>query len=419
MLSLAVAPLLQASPHDLSLAIVNLDEGVATPAGTVNAGAVLADKLTGEESEAAQESTAAMAALAASSAAASGNTAAAASANPAASAGSVSANGSSAAGTAAAAAAGASSASDSDETADSASASSTSSAMADALCWEAFDSEDELQDQFDNNELFGGIVIPADFTTQQLAAKASGEKPQVTVYLNMGKNPQVASSLQAAMAQSLSAAGINADIQMANSAEVGGGVMAGLMAVQMMVMPLLVMTLSSSLILALLTWKRDIWGLRARSPWLAVAGQIGLVAVLSACIAGCALAIDVWAGGLDLPCGQLFLWLWLGCACVMLSFVGLADACLPLGALFAVCVFALGMGTAMLPAEMLPTFWADWVFPWAPQAHLGQGVRTIIYCGQTPATADVTALLAFAGIGIVALLIAAGLAHGKRAKAAA
>lgn len=459
-LSLAVAPLLQASPHDLSLAIVNLDEGVATPAGTVNAGAVLADKLTGEESEAAQESTAAMAALAASSAATSGNTAAAAGAGAnvagaatgagtgaagataadASAAMAAAANASAAdtptadanaaetlaangAAAAAAAATGASSAtdsaSDSDETADSASASSTSSAMADALRWEAFDSEDELQDQFGNNELFGGIVIPADFTAQQLAAKTSDAKPQVTVYLNMGKNPQVASSLQAAMAQSLSVAGIDADIQMVNSAEVGGGMMAGLMAVQMMVMPLLVMTLSSSLILALLTWKRDIWGLRARSPWLAVAGQIGLVAVLSACIAGCALAIDVWAGGLDLPCGQLFLWLWLGCACVMLSFVGLADACLPLGALFAVCVFALGMGTAMLPAEMLPTFWADWVFPWAPQAHLGQGVRTIIYCGQTPATADMTALLAFAGIGIVALLIAAGLAHGKRTKAAA
>lgn len=36
-----------------------------------------------------------------------------------------------------------------------------------------------------------------------------------------------------------------------------------------------------------------------------------------------ALLIDVAAGGLDLPAGQLFCWLWLGCACVMLAFVGL------------------------------------------------------------------------------------------------
>ena len=63
-LSLAVAPLLQASPRDVSLAIVNLDEGVATPAGTANAGAMLASQLTDEEDEAAQESAAAMAAIA-------------------------------------------------------------------------------------------------------------------------------------------------------------------------------------------------------------------------------------------------------------------------------------------------------------------------------------------------------------------
>lgn len=85
----------------------------------------------------------------------------------------------------------------------------------------------------------------------------------------MGKNPQVANSLQTAMAQSLASAGIDADIQMVNTADVGGGMMAGLIAAQMMVMPLLVMTLSSSIVLSLLTWRRDVWDLRARSPWLA------------------------------------------------------------------------------------------------------------------------------------------------------
>lgn len=376
-LSLAVAPLLQASPHDVSLAIVNLDEGVSTPAGTANAGAMLASQLTGEEDEAPKESATAMAAIAKAAATASGTETAAAEAP----------------------------------------ATSASAAMADSLTWETFDTEDELHAQLDDNNVFGGIVIPADFTAQQLAAKSGGaDKPHLTVYLNMNKNPQVASSLQTAMAQSLASAGVDANIEMVNNTDVGGGMMASLVAVQMLVMPLLVMTMSSSLILAILTRERDVWDLRARSPWLAAGAQVVFVALLSALIAGLSLFVDVVAGGLDLPVGKLFLWLWLGCACVMLAFAGLADAYLPLGALFAIGVFVIGMGTAMLPAEMMPTFWADWVFPWAPQAHLGQGVRTIVYCGQTPSTTDAGPLLAFAVIGAAALLLAAGLATAKQAK---
>lgn len=432
-LSLAVAPILQASPHDISLAIVNLDEGVQTPAGTMNAGAVLESQMTGEESDKAQETTETMAKLAALSAAANANAASAqaqANANTAASAQAnvAGANADTAANAANAqadtvAAAGAQaavSAAASAESTDSDSDDSSSSAMADALSWQSIENEDDLQNQLADNQLFGGIVIPADFTAQQMAAKnSSGAKPQITVYLNKGKNPQVASSLQSAMTQSLAAAGIDATIEMVNDAEVGGGMMAGLMAVQMMVMPLLVMTLSGSLILVLLTWVKDIWGLRARNPWLAAGAQVALIAVLSACIAACALAIDVLAGGLTLPCGQLFLWLWLGSACVMLAFAGISDACFPLGALFAVCVFALGMGTAMLPAEMMPAFWADWIFPWAPQSHLGQGARTIIYCAQNPGMADIAPLLIFAAIGIVAALLAAGMAQATQKKDAA
>ncbi len=237
-LSLAVAPLLQASPHDVSLVIVNLDEGVSTPAGTANADAMLASQLTGEEDEAPKESATAMAAIAKAAATASGTETAA----------------------------------DAVDAAE-APATSASAAMADSLTWETFDTEDELHAQLDGDNVFGGIVIPADFTAQQLAAKSGdADKPHPTVYLNMGKNPQVASSLQTAMAQSLASAGVDADIEMVNNADV------------------------------------------------------------------------------------------------------------------------------------------------APQAHLGQGVRTIVYCGQTPGMTDASLLLAFAVIGATALLLAAGLETAKQAK---
>ena len=267
-LCLAVAPLLRADPHDISLAIVNLDDGTTTPVSTVNAGEVLASQLTGEESQAAQESTETLAKLTAMKAAAASGAAAA---------------------------------------------------------------------------------------TNGAAATESSEAPNLV-----------------AVTSSDSAASTNGAVEAAEGAADSG---------------------------------------------LAAGTQAAFIVALSALIAAFALLIDVAAGGLDLPAGQLFCWLWLGCACVMLALVGLTDACLPVGALFAITVFAVGMGTAMLPAELMPTFWADWVFPWAPQAHLGQGVRTIVYCGQNPGMADAGPLMVFAVIGIAALLLAAGLATAKSAKA--
>ncbi|WP_288284594.1 hypothetical protein [uncultured Senegalimassilia sp.] len=267
-LCLAVAPLLRADPHDISLAIVNLDDGTTTPVGAVNAGEVLASQLTGEESQAAQESTETLAKLTAMKAAAASGAAAA---------------------------------------------------------------------------------------TNGAAATESSEAPNLV-----------------AVTSSDSAASTNGAVEAAEGAADSG---------------------------------------------LAAGTQAAFIVALSALIAAFALLIDVAAGGLDLPAGQLFCWLWLGCACVMLALVGLTDACLPVGALFAITVFAVGMGTAMLPAELMPTFWADWVFPWAPQAHLGQGVRTIVYCGQNPGMADAGPLMVFAVIGIAALLLAAGLATAKSAKA--
>lgn len=94
----------------------------------------------------------------------------------------------------------------------------------------------------------------------------------------------------------------------------------------------------------------------------------------------------------------------------MLCPVALCNACFPLGALVAVGTFALGMGTAMLAPEMPPSFWADWVCPWAPQAHIGNGVRTIIYFGRAPDSTDLLPLAGFGIVGVLALTAAAPLA---------
>lgn len=353
-LSIGVGPMLRAEPHNVPFAIVNLDKGAVTVAGNANVGQTLADKLVAGES----------------------------------SLGSIGG---------------------SNESGKNDSASST---MTGAISWTQLGSEEELSVAFDNNELYGGIVIPANFTSQQASnAVGLGTTPEITVYLNKGKNPQLASSLQTTIQNAMLQAGVACSVEVVNDADVGGGSMSSTMVVQMLVMPLFIMTMISSILLSLLFWKNDVTGLRKRNPFLAALALAGLVAVFSAAIAGLAQFVDTVAGGMTLPALDLHLFLWLACACCMLCFVSLCCLCFPLGALVAVGTFALGMSCTMLSPEMLPQLWADWVYPWAPQAHIGNGVRSIVYLGHMPGSSEALPLLAFGAVGLAALVAAAAVAQ--------
>ena len=202
-------------------------------------------------------------------------------------------------------------------------------------------------------------------------------------------------------------AGIAVDVQTVNDADLGGGTLSGTMGVQMMVMPLMMMCMVGSLLLALLFWRNDVCGLRRKNAAAAAVVLLVLVAAFSAAAAGCDLCVDIVAGSMDLPVGRLYPFLWAVAGAVMLLFAGLCCLCYPLGALVVVGVFALGMGTALLGPEMLPDFWATYVYPWAPQAYTGTGLRSIIYFGGDPLQGDVTHLLVMGGIGLAAVVFAA------------
>ncbi|MDO4854791.1 MAG: ABC transporter permease [Coriobacteriia bacterium] len=349
-LSVAVGPMLRAEPHNVPFAIVNLDKGATTITGSANVGQTLTDKLLNGESSL-------------------GNIG--------------------------------SSSDESDES------DSSTSSMADAISWTQLKSKEELSAAFDANELYGGIVIPSNFTSQQASSAVGlGKAPEITVYLNKGKSPQLASSLQTTIQNAMLKAGVACTVEIVNDADVGGGSMSSSMAVQMMVMPLFIMTMIGSILLSMLFWKKDLTGLKRKSPTLAAIVLLVLVAAFSAAIAGLAQFVDTVAGGMTLSTQELFLFLWLACACCMLCFVSLCCLSFPLGALVAVCTFALGMSCAMLTPEMLPQVWADWVYPWAPQAHIGNGVRSIVYLGQAPGNTDVYPLLAFGAVGLAALIAA-------------
>jgi hypothetical protein len=144
--------------------------------------------------------------------------------------------------------------------------------------------------------------------------------------------------------------------------------------------------------------------------------QVMFAAVASLVAATLSYGVVAWLGGIETP-ATVILFLWLASFCVMLACIGLCRLALPLGLIAMLCVFALGMGTAVLPAEMLPTFWADWVVPWAPQVAIGEGLRNIILLNGGAFDVGCVRLIIWGCVGLAALLLAIAIpSHPHKAK---
>ena len=357
---LAFSPILNATPRNLPLGIVNLDKGVDTPAGAINAGDTILSALM--DADAVQ----------------SGNED------------------------------NSEDASDDEQT----------------ISWAEFESQEELDSAFDNNELYGAVVIPSDFTESMLRANttntaadmsgagsgvvgssdSTGDSLSLSVIINQGKNPLVANILQQTITSMMSQAGVSADIDLINEADLGGGALSSFMAVQFLVLPLFIMTAIASLILSVALWSKRDSDHKDKKRVFCI--QLGMSVVLSLLIALLAVGVITLAGDLDLPVGSLVLYFWLAVFCMMVFFVGLPNLSKPLGILVLLIIFALGTATALLPAEMLPSFWSDWVYPWAPQRYWGDALRSIVYFGKDVFACGVVPMLVYGVVGLLAGLIA-------------
>lgn len=356
LLGTVVAPMLHAEPHSMPFAIVNLDKGATTVLGSNNVGNTLTDNLMSGETSLVS--------------------------------------------------------SDDDEE-----SSDDDSSM--DISWTQLDSEQDALDALANNEYYGAIIIPANFTSQQMSTLAgSSNAPELKVYLNKGKNPQAASTMQTTLEAGMLKAGVGVDVEMVNDRDLGATSYGETMMVQMLSMPLFMMTMMVSILTSMIFWKNDATGLRAKNRWLALLAQLGIIVVFSAIVSALAMCVDYVIGGINLPVADLYPFVWFISLCTMTAFVGLCDLCFPLGAVVAVCTFALGTGTAMFAPEMLPDFWANWVCPWVPQAHLGNGVRQIVYFYTQPSGNDVMVPTILCCVGLVALFIATLIPHRDKDKPA-
>lgn len=114
--------------------------------------------------------------------------------------------------------------------------------------------------------------------------------------------------------------------------------------------------------------------------------------------------------------GNMTLFVWTVSFGMMLLIGGVGNVAFGLGVLVALCAIGFGMMTGVLPIQALPAFWQDWVFPWAPQHFVGDGLRAILYMNGGWWNAQTPLFLWFALAGV--LLSALALAIPERKKKA-
>jgi hypothetical protein len=274
------------------------------------------------------------------------------------------------------------------------------------MAWTELSSRAELDMGLDNGEYYGAIVIPADFTKSQLTAQTTETKPKVELVVNTVKSPIFANTMQTSIGTALASQGVEVEVTSIGNLPGGANPLSGILGVQMMVMPLFIMSLAMSVLIVLIG--RVGADATHVEKGKAAGVKVGLAAVASLVAATLSYGVVAWLGGVGTPSTAIW-FLWLASFCMMLACIGLCSLALPLGLLAMVAVFALGMGTAVLPAEMLPAFWADWVMPWAPQVAIGDGLRNIILLDGGAFDVGVPRLLAWGAVGLVALLVASAL----------
>lgn len=275
--------------------------------------------------------------------------------------------------------------------------------------WQPVESREQLDQALADNDYFGALIVPAGFTQGQvLAQTGQGDAVAVDVVLDNAKSPIVASQMQALIGGMFEQMDIPVQVQVIHTGEVSASAaspLAGMMSQQIGVMPLMIMSVVGAVLLSRIFDKK---GAASPGARLVVLGkQVAYAAGLSLLISLAAVTLLNGLVGAGAPFWTTTVFLWFASFVVTLLFLGAFDVSIALGGFAVVVVLFCGMMTAVLPPEMLPTFWAEWIAPWAPQAFIGQGLRDILYMGAGLMPRGSGGLLALGGAGLALVAVSA------------
>lgn len=317
---LMTVPIIKSEPKDIPLAVISLDQGIKTPAGEVNAGSQLVEKLT-------------------------------------------------------------------DSTADS------------PFTWKQYSSLAETEAAVKDGDVYGSLVVPANYTASVAAAKVDPVKTPLAIdaTINMGKNATVASSVQTAFQQMSASSGVIINTTIVNPAPEGVSASAVMALGMLLFLPSWITAFVMTRFIKTDWSKREgrakIYGIKLG---LAVATSF-IIGVGVSTIASTVVGIEgmFWSIALF---GMLASFAFQTIVLAAIGWLGTKGMIIP------VIVMVLGTSSLSLPYEFLPNFWQDFVYPWVPQHFMGLGMREIVFMGKGAFdNSAVLGLLITTGVGLVAL----------------
>ena len=274
-----------------------------------------------------------------------------------------------------------------------------------AIAWTVLESQEQLDAALENNEYYGALVIPADYTKAQVAkqmaaaaeaaatgsagataaaATATEETSALTFYLDNAKSPLIAQQMKSNVVAMFEQMGATVDVQIIHQGaqassdnSTSSSPLSSMLGLQIGIMPLCMAAFICAVLVGVVLFPLN--KVAKKDRWKTLGQQTLVVAASTLVAAICAYFLMGWAASLEPAAGPSILFFWMASLCVALILLGAFNLWRPLGVIAFICMFALGMATGTLPPEALPAFWHDWVLPWAPQNYIGQGLRAILF----------------------------------------
>ncbi|OZG69261.1 YhgE/Pip domain-containing protein [Bifidobacterium eulemuris] len=287
------------------------------------------------------------------------------------------------------------------------------------MVWTRLDDEAELDEAIENNEYYAAVVIPEDFSAQQVQAQLNPDDesatPTLRVIIDNGKSPVAASLLAQALPSVLEQTGANVETETVHEGDTASSSSSGLaigtmMAQNMAIAPLFVMSFVGAMFVSRTMSISYTDSRLERTKRIGV--QLALAVVVSLAASLAVDCISAVVSGNWMPAAAIP-FMWMASLCVMLAALALFDIATPLGAACGALTLALGLSSGMFPYEMLPEFWQDWIYPWVPQHFIGDGVRDIVYNSHGAWNSGSAPLLVVGAVGLALLLVVVALPSRK------
>lgn len=221
---------------------------------------------------------------------------------------------------------------------------------------------------------------------------------RLTFVVDQSRNVFVVTTLSSAMNSLSAKSGMKVDIEYVNKIPSDLNNMYFAMAFMMM-------TMFASLITGAVT------GLTMRP----VGSRINRVktimyqAIIALAIAVCVGSLEPrvvrWMSGASLPLGDISKYVMIASFSLLILIIGAIDLLGVAGVAIPVLIMFCGIAVANLPYEYLPAFWQKYVYSWEPLRLLADGIRDILYRGETFWNTYSQELLILVAVGVACMVL--------------